>query len=750
MTLFMFLGVGFTGIGLALGLEVTMAFAFVQQLRAGMAIPVLVRWSLQRMPECIWGRGIGWRCSAFFLGQFVSPRGMRLLGGSCLLVCALAIAPLPLSAAGVPAPQPTLGTREAPVLEVNGLRFRDLNRNGRLDPYEDWRLPPEQRVRDLLARMTLGEKAGTLMHGTVATQEGPPNFGTGRTLDQDTMRERILGRGISSFISRMSLRAGELAAVSNTLQAVGEQGRLGIPLSLSSDPRNHFDAAVGQGVEAGSFTRFPQPLGLGAVNDPALTRRFADIVRQEYRAVGFNVALSPQADLATEPRWPRVYGTFGEDAAAVSRQVGAYVSGIQAGSKGLHADSVVAVVKHFAGYGAAKDGWDSHSPYGRFMAFPGGRFADHVRAFDGAFAARVGSVMPTYSMPEGRVVHLGLELEPVAGAFNKPLIAGLLRGRLGFRGVVLSDWGVTNDCRGTCLEGAAPGRSPFELKDGFGAPWGVEDLSPQARMVKALNAGVDQFGGVEDVAALTGAVESGQLSVEVLNAAVARVLLQKFQQGLFENPFVAADQADRVVGQPRFQAEAAAAQRRSLVLLHNRSGFLPLRSTARKIYLAGIDAEQARRSGFEVVDKPELADLAVIRMAAPYEVVHPQFLFGVLQHEGSLAWKDDHPELKKLRALAAAVPTVAFVYLERPALLQPVVDAAHAVVGHFGAGDAALLDLVAGRFAPTGRLPLELPRTPQAVEAQHSDKAGDSAWPLFKRGFCLRFAAQPQQRPKQP
>src|SRR6267154_1203487 len=212
---------------------------------------------------------------------------------------------------------------QAPVLQKDGLQFKDLNRNGVVDPYEDWRLSPAQRAHDLVARMTLEEKAGTMMHGTVRALGGPmASAGMGGRYDTASARALIDSVKVTSLITRLNADPSTLAAANNVLQAIAERTRLGIPLTISTDPRNHFQYLPGVSTQT-TFSQWPEALGFAAVDDTALTRAFGDIARQEYRAVGIHMALAPQADLATEPRWPRVAGTCGEDADFAGRQVGA-------------------------------------------------------------------------------------------------------------------------------------------------------------------------------------------------------------------------------------------------------------------------------------------------------------------------------------------------------------------------------------------------------------------------------------------
>ena len=225
--------------------------------------------------------------------------------------------------------------------------------------------------------------------------------GVGTQYDTAANRAMIDGANVTSMITRLGGDAASLAAENNALQEVAERTRLGIPVTISTDPRHHFQYVVGASVQTGQFSQWPEALGLAAMRDTAGMRRFGDIARQEYRAVGIHMALSPQADLATEPRWSRINGTFGEDADLARSLTRAYVAGFQHGSGGIDTAGVLTVVKHWAGYGAAKEGYDSHSYYGRFATFPGQNLEYHVRPFLGAFEANVAGVMPTYSILEG-------------------------------------------------------------------------------------------------------------------------------------------------------------------------------------------------------------------------------------------------------------------------------------------------------------------------------------------------------------
>lgn len=656
----------------------------------------------------------------------------------CILP-ALAFAQVRSSARRAPS-QPTLGARAVPIIERGGLRFKDLNRSGALDPYEDWRLTPAARARDLVGRMTLDEKAGTMMHGT-ARSAGPMGMvGVGTSYDTAGNRALIDGAKVTSMITRLGGGPGSLATESNVLQEIAERTRLGIPITISSDPRHHFQYVVGASVSEGQFSQWPETLGLAALGDTALVRRFADIARQEYRAVGIHMALSPQADLATEPRWSRINGTFGEDADLAGRMVRAYVAGFQHGTTGADSAGVLTIVKHWVGYGAAKDGYDSHNYYGRFATFPGKNFEYHVRPFLSAFAVHVAGVMPTYSILEGAAWG-GRSIEPVGAGFNRQLLTDMLRRRYGFRGVILTDWAVTNDCMTVCRNGVPNGQRP-SFAD-LGMPWGVEDRSMRERFVQAVQAGVDQFGGTEQAAMLVEAVRAGALTEARLDSSVTRILVQKFALGLFEHPYVEPASAARVVASEAFRTAGLDAQRRSLVLLENQGGVLPIRAksaaTPVRVYLRGVAADAAAHLGWTVVSDVKQADIAVVRLTAPFETLHPGYIFGAMQHEGNLAFRDGDPDYEAFKEISSTVPTVVTVYLDRPAILTALKDRARAIVANFGVSDAALLDVLAGRAKPEGKLPFELPASMDAVMAQRSDVPHDSPRPLYPLGFGRRY-----------
>ena len=593
--------------------------------------------------------------------------------------------------------------------------YRDLNKNGRMDAYEDSRLPVEERVADLLGQMTLEEKAGLLFHAMIgmnpdgSLQDGMGSFGpiftTRMVAEQKINHFNVLGVAAP----------GLMAAWYNRLQRLAESTRLGIPVTLSSDPRHAFSSNPGAAFMAGHFSQWPEPIGLAAIGDETVTEAFADIARQEYLAVGIRVSLHPMADLATEPRWARINGTFGEDAQLSARQTAAYIRGFQGERLGPH--SVACMTKHFPGGGPQMDGEDSHFSTSKEQVYPGDNFDYHLIPFEAAFAAGTSQIMPYYGMP------VETEHEAVGFGFNKGIITGLLREKYGFDGIVCTDWKLLTDTR------LPDGSVMIEAKC-----WGVEHLSLAERVQKVLDAGVDQFGGESCPEVVVELVRNGQVSEARLDESVRRLLREKFRLGLFDNPFVDEGRAVEVVGKAEFQAAGDLAQRRSLVLLKNGTADAPLLPLAGrpKLYVEGMSAETAARFG-DLVESPDDADFAILRLATPYEPRE-----GFLErffHSGDLDFKE--PELSRILAILGKVPTIVDIYLERPAVIPEIADSCAALLANFGASDAALLDVIFGDFQPTAKLPFELPSSMAAVRAHKEDVPYDSENPLFPFGFGL-------------
>jgi beta-glucosidase len=651
-------------------------------------------------------------------------------GGALLASLALAVTPAPPAAA---ADQPDLESRSTAIITVDGLQFRDLDRSGDLTPYEDWRLTAEERAADLVSRLDLEQRAGLLMHASL-TGSGTYNRAAFDPLLQDGH--------ITTYISRLSVGADVLADQHNELQEAAEAQPFGIPLKISTDPRNGFSVTEGQTVSNADFTPFPDSIGMGAIGDPEATLEMGRIISDEYRAVGITEALSPQADISTEPRWTRQNGTFGSVGETVKDQVRAYVEGLQGGTDGITDEGVATVVKHWVGYGAQVNGYDSHYSYGRYAAFPGNNFDEHVVPYEGAFDVDAAGIMPTYSILQDLDLGDGI-IEQVGAGHNEFLLQDLLRDQYGFDGVITSDWGIANDCPQACLDNRPP--ASFVGPWGAGMPWGVEDLTLPERYASAINAGVDIIGGSDKPQYIVQAVGQGLLTEDRVDEAAERVLAQKFELGLFEDPYVDPAAAAEIVGSDASRAVALADQARSLTLLTNDDDTLPLAPAAgTKVYLYGVGAEAAAAAGFTPVATPDEADVAIVRLTDPRGG----------DDLTDLNFSGSEPDFQALQAAkASGAVTIAVPGLSRPLVLGNVVENSDAVLGAYGVSDEALLNVITGAAEPEGRLPFELPSSMDEVAAQLPDVPNDTATPLFEYGFGLAYAepgTEPTPGPTDP
>ena len=447
-----------------------------------------------------------------------------------------------------------------------------------------------------------------------------------------------------------------------------------------------------------------------------------DIARQEYLAVGIREALHPMADLATEPRWARISGTFGEDAKLSAKLVGAYIRGFQAirgTGTSLNPASVACMTKHFSGGGPQKEGLDPHFEFQKGQVYPGKNFKYHLIPFEAAFAAHTAAIMPYYGVPTDQTG------ENVAFSYNKDIITKLLRDKYKFDGVVCTDWGLITDVN------MGPVTWPARA-------WGVEKLSREERVLKVIQAGVDQFGGEHCPELVVELVKDGKLTEARIDQSIRRLLRQKFELGLFDNPYVDVDKATQIVGKPSFRQLGEATQRRAMTLLKNADNVLPLKPGALKIYVKNVDPKVAATYG-TVVTKPEEADLAIIRLNTPWVPVDTQNPMAKQFHHGDLDFKGKEKE--DILKLLATVPTIVDMYLDRPAVIPEISAKAKAVLANFGASDAALLDVIFGKARPEGKLPFELPSSMEAVRNQKEDVPYDSKDPLYKFGFGLRYPA---------
>ncbi|HEY2722547.1 MAG TPA: glycoside hydrolase family 3 N-terminal domain-containing protein [Chitinophagaceae bacterium] len=614
---------------------------------------------------------------------------------------------------------PDLVYRGSPLISYyNNSEFRDLNKNGKMDIYEDIHQPVEARIKDLLSQMTIEEKAGMMfINGARINDDGSieDKPATGMFAFAPNGLKLMNDKKMNHFNLWAIPSIEALAKWYNKMQRyAADSTRLGIPLTIASDPRNHFTSSIFS-MSAKTFAQWCEPLGLAAIGDEKLTKEFADDSRQEYISVGIREALHPQVDLATEPRWPRISGTFGEDAQLSSKMATAYILGFQQNKLGPN--SVACMTKHFSGGGPQKEGLDPHFPFQKGQVYPGNNFKYHLIPFEAAFKVHTAAIMPYYGVPKGQTS------EDVGFSFNKDIITGLLRNKYHYDGVICTDWGLVTDANigGTVW----PARA-----------WGVEKLSAEERVKKIIDAGVDQFGGENIPEVVVKLVGDGKISVKRIDSSVTRLLRQKFELGLFDNPFIDEAKATETVGKDEFVKAARESQRRAMTLLKNDKKILPLQPGKLKIYVKNIDPKIASRYG-TVVDKPEQADIAILRLSTPFYPVETPITMARMFHHGDLDFKGAQKD--SILQLLAIVPTIIDIYLDRPAVIPEISAKAKGLLADFGASDEAVLDVVFGKYKPGGHLPIELPSSMEAVRNQKEDVPYDSKDPLYKFGFGLSY-----------
>lgn len=647
--------------------------------------------------------------------------------------------------------QPELGVRTVSLLTIDGYQFKDLNKNGQLDPYEDWRLPAEKRSNDLLSRMSVEQKAGMMLISTTRLEndwsfEKPKttapvssnfnendlvmthNMFTGLQLPVAQLSAAGTTNGVTrlhlrNFILRVNTDPGTLAEWSNKLQELCESDALGIPAVVTSNPRNHItrDASAGLSVGKTSFSTWPGELGLAAMRDPQLVREFADIARQEWAAIGLRKGYMYMADLATEPRWQRIEGTFGEDPELAAQTMREIVLGFQ-GNK-LSNGSVALTVKHFPGGGATEDGQDPHFPWGKRELLTERTLQNNLIPFKAAIDAGVSSIMPYYSLP------VGTKYEGVAYAYNKGILQDLLRKELGFKGIINSDTG------------------PIDMM-----PWGVEDLSVTERYKKSQEAGINLYSGSGDPTALLEAIKTGAVKMKTVNNSVYLLLKEKFELGLFENPYVDVQKAVETVGHPRFRERADLAHRKSIVLLRNENNLLPLKQGT-KVYFESYFPQKGKVNPSQVVlpannqwevefvQTPDEADVVVMWVspgsASLFDSKGDPILLSLSKNGVNTCYINCVTEKK---------PTILVMNYTNPWVIDEVYNentpTIKGVLATFGTTSEAVLDIITGKFNPGAKMPFTTPISEEAVRNNRPDLPGyeeGDAYPLFKFNEGLSY-----------
>ncbi len=599
----------------------------------------------------------------------------------------------------------------------NSFAFKDLNKNGELDDYENWTLPIDKRVDDLISKMTVEEKAGSMfIHIAFVGENG------------EMVESPIESNPFSAAIPSMPLMLNKLKMNhfnifnvvtkenmlkwSNMVQQIGEKSRLGIPITIASDPRHGVPNTIGPYAYTPFFSSWPSPLGLAASRDNLLVKEHAKIVREEYRAIGITLALGPMADISTEPRWGRVNGTFGEDSELVSSLTKSYITGLQGDE--LDNKSVASMVKHFPGSGPLDGGKDSHFPPG-IQSYRGDNFDYHIKPFEEAIKIGVSSIMPYYSLP------IGITKEEVAAGYNSELLLDLLRNKYSFDGIICTDWAIISDISMPDGELVKPASA-----------YGVENLDISERLKKVIMSGVDLIGGENLTMELVNLIQSGQIDESRIDMSISRIMKQKFQLGLFDNPYLEDDMLN--IYDNKFNRDKGIeAQKKSLVLLKNLENILPL-SDDSKIFYHGFDEDFISQNNLYDYNESQVN---VIKVNSPNGRFESEYMFELLLGGGPLDFTLD--EVQEYVKIIKEKPTIIIANLSRPTILTELESNAVAIIADFGSNDSIIKDLIYGKFNPSGKLPFDLPSSMESVNNQLEDLPFDLKDPLYSFGHGLSY-----------
>lgn len=690
------------------------------------------------------------------------------------------------------------------IISKDGLQFKDLNKNGKLDPYEDWRLPSEERAKDLAKQMSVEQIAGLMLYS--AHQNIPSadfGFGAGTYNGQPFSKSNAMPWTLSDeqkkFLKDDNLRhvlivkvqSPQVAAQwNNVMQAYTEGLGLGIPANNSSDPRHSGQVAGSTTAEfnagaGGEISIWPDGLGLGATFDPDVVHQFGEIASREYRALGITTALSPQIDLATEPRWYRNSMTFGESPNLTTDMAQAYIDGFQTTSdtktsSGWGSQSVNAMVKHWPGGGPEEGGRDGHWAFGKFAIYPGNNFETHLKPFtEGAFKLNDGTEMASAVMPYYTISYnQAKDGTNLANGFSKYIIKDLLRDKYKYEGVVCTDWGITHD------EPASPG-------DFAGKPWGTENMSVAERHYIAIMAGMDQFGGNTEIKPILEAYEMGvkehgkPFMRSRFEQSAIRLLKNIFRVGLFENPYLDVEETNSTVGNPEFMQAGYTAQLKSIVMLKNKNNILPIKEK-KTVYIPKMYQPATKdwwgfwtkpqlinpvnmdlvKKYYNITDNPQEADFSIVFVSSPY-----------LNNDGGGYDKDDRQEggngympislqYGSYTALDARKQSIAFgdpvidpsisnrsykgktvtasntmdlqtilttksmmggkavivvANVSRPMIFNEFEKRVDGIIVRFSVSEQAVLDIISGKYEPSGLLPMQMPANMSTVEKQLED-----------------------------
>ncbi|WP_346888847.1 glycoside hydrolase family 3 N-terminal domain-containing protein [Clostridium sp. UBA1056] len=679
------------------------------------------------------------------------------------------------------------------IIEKDGFAFKNLSKSGKLERYEDWRLSVDERAKDLASKLSIKEIAGLMLysaHQAVSSGDDPFSkmfAGTydGKKLEESDADISDLTDEQKEFLINDNLRhvlltvvdSGEVSAKwNNNIQALAEKLGFGIPVNISTDPRHgasadsEFNAGAG-----GEISKWPESLGLAATFDPEVVRRFGEIAAKEYRALGIATALSPQVDIATDPRWMRFFGTFGEDPALSTDMAEAYCDGFQTSSEeyeikdGWGYESVNAMVKHWPGGGSGEGGRDAHYAYGKYAVYPGNNFDEHLKPFtEGAFKLKgkiktASAIMPYYTISYNQDKKNN---ENVGNSYNKYIINDLLREKYQYDGVVCTDWLITKD---------------NHVLDAFisGKCWGVEGLSEEERHYKALIAGVDQFGGNNEAQPIIEAYKMGvkEYGEEFMRSrfekSAVRLLRNIFRVGLFENPYLDIEETKKIVGNAQYMKESYETQLKSIVMLKNRNNVLPIKER-KTVYIPKRRVKESKdwfgnvipvhekypinreivEKYYNITENVEKADFALVFIESPKTVGYTAeegYLPISLQYkpytainsrEASIAGGDPLEEatnrayrgktnyasneadldivLETKKAMGDK-PVIVSLNMSNPTVVEEFERYVDGIIVEFGVQTQAIIDIVSGGVNPSGLLPFQMPANMDTVESQYED-----------------------------
>lgn len=707
---------------------------------------------------------------------------------------------------------PDIGTVSAPVLEIDGKYFKDLAGCGELLPYEDWRLDAETRAKDLASRLAVEEIAGLMMYSPHQAVPSMPNgpfagFYEGKPFQESGKDKWALTDQQKKFLKEDHVRhvlmtvvdSTEVAAKwNNEMQYFVEQQPWGIPINFSTDPRHGAGKSAMEFKSGeGDVSKWPEGMGISATFDPEICREFGKTISKEYRAMGIATALSPQVDLATEPRWMRFEDTFGTNPDQVTEMGKIYCDMLQTtegSADGWGKDSVCAMAKHWPGGGPCESGRDAHYAFGKFSVFPGDNLKQHMQPFvEGAFKLDgptkcAAAVMPYYTVSWQRDTK---NKKNVGNSYSEYLIKDLLRGTCEFDGVVCTDWGITAD--------------PEDKLDSFGSRcYGVENLTEGERHYLAIKNGVDQFGGNSNMQPILeayrlGCEEFGEKAMrERMEASAVRLLRSIFRCGLFENPYLDPEESKRIVGCKEFSDAGYAAQLKSVVMVKNKEVlpirekkkvFIPNRHVGpRKSFMRWMDpaqdivpvSDELINQYYEKAEKPEDADFALVFIESPlcdggyngedlenggngYFPISLQYrpYTADTAREKSLAGGDfretfDNRTYRGKTTVAANEsdldlvldarkamgdkPVIVVLRMHNPTVLSELEPYADGIFVDFGVQKQAIFDLVSGKAEPSALLPVQFPANMETVEAHCEDVPFDMESYVDEMGHKYEYA----------